>query len=153
MRAQFSVLYVLGYTAGALVIADQWLDHWVDLGSTTSKVAITVAVGASVLATAAIQIAGTLASNRARLAAETAAEERARLAAEIHTTIAERIHAIVVEVVAAHQAVVRGAYGDDILSRLTNADDSAHAALASLDRLIEGQTKSTEATGTLLPVA
>jgi hypothetical protein len=150
---QSSVLYVLGYTIGALVIADQWLDRWIDRDATAAKVAVTVAVGASVLLTAATHMTAARAAASAAAAEESAAAERARVAAEVRATIAGNIHAIVVEVVAAHQAVVRNAYSDDILTRLTSADDSAHAALASLDSLLAVEVKSSEPAGTPLPVA
>ncbi len=136
MRAQSSVLYVLTYVVGALAIADQWLD----LASGSSKVVVTSAFAVVMLLIALVQWRTASSAARARIrireADETAANERARVAADLHATITERIHAIVVEVVAAQQAVVRGAYGDDILTRLSGADESAHAALASLAPLI-----------------
>jgi signal transduction histidine kinase len=159
MRAQLSVLYVLTYTVGALAIADQWLD----VASGSPKVVVTTAVAALMVLVALTQlrIASSAARTRVRTreAEEAAASERARVAAEIHATIHECIHAIVVEVVAAQQAVVRGAYGDDILTRLNSADESAHTALGSLDRLLEvsepaaDPAKTAEAESRPVPVA
>jgi Tfp pilus assembly protein FimT len=153
MRAQLrspTVLYALGYVIAALVIADQWLS----LGSAdTTRITVTVAIVALLVLVALTQWSAAIARRRLADDAAAAAVEQARVAAEVHASITESIHTIVVEVVAAQQAVVRGAYGDDILTRLTGADDNAHDALASLDRLLTGSAAPIEEAGTQQPVA
>jgi signal transduction histidine kinase len=151
MRAQLrhpTVLFALGYLLGALVIADQWLG----LGSGSTKITVTVAISVLLILAALIQWLAVSARSRADAAAAAAATERSRIAAEIHATITERIHAVVVEVVAAQQAVVRAAFVDDILTRLSAADDNAHAALACLDLLLATPEES-EPAGTQQSVA
>jgi len=59
--------------------------------------------------------------------AETAERLRAALAAQINDTI--------VHTVGARQALVRGAFPDDILSRLEAAEESAREALTELGQL------------------
>ena len=50
----------------------------------------------------------------------------------LRASMAGAINATIVEIVAAQQAVVRAAHPDDILLRLTAAEDQAHTALTAL---------------------
>lgn len=65
--------------------------------------------------------------------AVTLAGESALAAAQ--ETIANGLNATIVEVVAARQAVVRQAHPDDVMLRLTAAEDNAYEAITALDRL------------------
>jgi hypothetical protein len=88
-----------------------------------------------VRAARAVQQDAVLAAEADAEAARVAAAWRARSLADARDVIAARITTTIVEVVAAQQALVRSAHPDDILIRLTAADDAAHAALTTLDQL------------------
>jgi hypothetical protein len=67
----------------------------------------------------------------AATAAETAALTQTQALDALRESMAASINATIVEIVAAQQAVVRAAHPDDILLRLTAAEDSAHTALTA----------------------
>ena len=128
MREQFrpTAIDVTFLVLGLLAIADIWVDV---AGSKVTATVLTVALVVLRQWTAAK-------SARRAHAAENAAElEHARAAGEVRAAVEAGINSTIVEVVAAQQAVVRSAYADDILTRLSAADESAHAALGSLDLL------------------
>jgi hypothetical protein len=60
---------------------------------------------------------------------------RTRIARELYDAVATGLNDVIVETVAAQQAIVREAHADDVLLRLRRAEDGAHAALADLRRL------------------
>lgn len=61
---------------------------------------------------------------------------RIRIARELCDAVATGLNDVIVETVAAQQAIVREAHADDILLRLRRAEDGAHGALADLRRLL-----------------
>jgi len=128
MREQFrpTAIDVTFLVLGLLVIADIWVD--LD-GSKVTATVLTVALVVLRQWTAAKS------ARRTQAAESAAALEHARAAGEVRAVIEAGINSTIVEVVAAQQAVVRSAYADDILTRLNAADESAHAALTSLDLL------------------
>jgi hypothetical protein len=73
----------------------------------------------------------TSAKTDAATAAEIAELAHTQALDAIRESMAASINATIVEIVAAQQAVVRAAHPDDILLRLTSAEDSAHAALTA----------------------
>jgi hypothetical protein len=64
-------------------------------------------------------------------AAETATLAHTRALDALRESMTGAVNATIVEIVAAQQAVVRAAHPDDVLHRLTAAEDSAHAALTA----------------------
>ena len=62
---------------------------------------------------------------------------RAEALGAAQKSMAEEINAAIVEIVAARQAVVRAAHPDDVLLRLTAAEDQAYAALQSVPEILE----------------
>ena len=57
---------------------------------------------------------------------------RAESVRAAHVSVQDAVNEIIVEIVAAQQAIVREAYPDDILLRLRAAEDNAHASLEIL---------------------
>ncbi|HKD98418.1 MAG TPA: histidine kinase [Micromonosporaceae bacterium] len=62
--------------------------------------------------------------------------ERLRIARELQDALTAGLNEVIVETVAAQQAVVRAAHADDVLLRLRNAEEGAHTAMADLRRLV-----------------
>jgi signal transduction histidine kinase len=62
--------------------------------------------------------------------------ERLRVARELYDAVIAGLNEVIVEAVAAQQAVVRAAHPDDVLMRLRRAEDGAHAALSDLRRFM-----------------
>src|SRR5215831_7507949 len=62
--------------------------------------------------------------------------ERLRVARELYEAVTAELNEVIVESVAAQQAVVRAAHPDDVLLRLRRAEEGAHAALGDLRRFM-----------------
>jgi hypothetical protein len=61
--------------------------------------------------------------------------ERAAAAERLREALSAQINDAIVHTIGAQQALVRGAYPDDILSRLQAAEESAREALTELGQL------------------
>jgi hypothetical protein len=81
-----------------------------------------------------IRMFGRRAKARAVMLAQADAE-RAETAERLRAALAAQINDAIVHTIGAQQAVVRGAYPDDILSRLQAAEESAREALTELGQL------------------
>ena len=131
VRPRPSLIDTLLYLIGLLIVADVWLDP------PAARIIATVLVLFLLFLVAMKQRRVVAEQRSAHDAEEAATATRAENDAKARVVVTEAIHAIVVEVVAAQQAVVRGAFADDILTRLTAADDNAHTALETLTGLSE----------------
>jgi signal transduction histidine kinase len=130
---------VLGWAAATAVLAQQsWFDPY---GSGLSDFALSMAV------MTAFWAAGMLVARRTRTVRELAdklvetereaiAAERARITREMHDVVAHGLTVVIVQSVAAQEAVEHGASAQDLLIRLRAAEDSARGSLADLRRLL-----------------
>jgi hypothetical protein len=62
--------------------------------------------------------------------------EHVRVGRELYDAVTAALNEVIVEAVAAQQAIVRSAHADDVLLRLRRAEDGAHAALADMRRFM-----------------
>jgi acyl-CoA reductase-like NAD-dependent aldehyde dehydrogenase len=112
-------------------------------GATTEITGLTVGCALLLVVGIAVARLGTRRAHAAQALADAATEEeravdaaqRARVLRERHDAMAEAVNSVIVEIVAAQQAVVRSAYPDDILTRLRAAEDHAHGSLEELAKL------------------
>ncbi|HEY2794112.1 MAG TPA: hypothetical protein VGJ28_17235 [Micromonosporaceae bacterium] len=65
-------------------------------------------------------------------------QARAEALAAVQNDLTGELNGTIVEIVAAQQAVVRAAHPDDVLLRLTAAEDSAHSSLQGLSAITAG---------------
>lgn len=115
--------------AGVVVALIAW-----SLGAFVARRARCDAARATERAANAAAQAAIARATQAAAKAKAVAAESTRVARERYAAIDAGFQAAIVEVVASQQALVRGAYPDDILSRMRSAEDAIHQTLVALER-------------------
>ena len=128
-----------GWVGGTAVLVQQsWFDPY---GSGLADFGLSVAVftafwGGGLLVARRTHAVRVLAERLVETERETIAAERARITREMHDVVAHGLTVVIVQSVAAQEAVEHGAGTHDVLVRLRAAEDSARGSLADLRRLL-----------------